>query len=258
MPAMGSMVMSLNTLLSQCAEAKSALEELKERDFSFLAAPRAEAFYKLAGLKDWKGFAKSWNDLGLDRYMADGGRYRQRRYATYSVTKTDIIRKEHQPHYQSRDYNLLNGGIERWFSPVKESIGQHPALLAIIRDGAFLADQLVPKDRKPPASWHAEIHQFRIEAASGKVGKPTPEGMHRDGVDLVLVVMIHRENIKEGVTTIHALNKETLLGSFTLTAPLDTAIVNDHKVYHGVTNVEPENPEKPAYRDVLVVTLRHE
>ena len=27
-------------------------------------------------------------------------------------------RKPHQPHYQSRDYNPLNGGIERWFEPV--------------------------------------------------------------------------------------------------------------------------------------------
>ena len=29
-----------------------------------------------------------------------------------------IRRKPHQPHYQSRDYNPLNGGIERWFEPV--------------------------------------------------------------------------------------------------------------------------------------------
>ncbi|MDF7674268.1 2OG-Fe dioxygenase family protein [Acetobacteraceae bacterium ESL0709] len=250
--------MSLTSLLSRSPDVASALEELKQHDFAFLPASRAEAFYKLAGLKDWDGFAKSWNDLGLDRYMADGGRYRRRRYATYSVTKSEITRKAHQPHYQSRDYNLLNGGIERWFSPVKEAIGEHPALLAIIRDGAFLADRLVPESHKPPTSWHCEIHQFRIEAASGKVARPTPEGMHRDGVDLVLVVMIHRQNIKEGTTTIHALDKKTLLGSFTLAQPLDTAIVNDHKVYHGVTNVEPKDPEKPAYRDVLVVTLRHE
>ena len=28
-----------------------------------------------------------------------------------------IHRKTHQPHYQSRDYNPLNGGIARWFDP---------------------------------------------------------------------------------------------------------------------------------------------
>ena len=46
------------------------------------------------------------------------------------------------------------------------------------------------------------------------------------------------------------------LGSFTLTDPLDAALVDDARCYHGVTPVEPENPAQPAYRDVLVVTFR--
>jgi len=46
------------------------------------------------------------------------------------------------------------------------------------------------------------------------------------------------------------------LGSFTLSAPLDTALVDDARVRHGVTPVEPLDAAQPAYRDVLVVTLR--
>ncbi|QHI95235.1 hypothetical protein GT348_02145 [Aristophania vespae] len=254
--------MSDKSLRTGASLASYALEKLREQSFAFLPSKEAHLLYQNLGLqnfslKDWEQFAESWNDLGLDRYMADGGRYRKRRHATYSVTDGIIKRKKHQPHYQSRDYNLLNGGIERWFSPIKEDIGQHPALLSIIQTATYFAESLISEIHKPK-SWHSEIHQFRIEAAKGQQAKPTPEGMHRDGVDLVLVIMIHRENIKEGITTIHALDRKTLLGSFTLAAPLDTAIVNDHKVYHGVTNVEPEDPDKPAYRDVLVVTLRHE
>jgi hypothetical protein len=48
------------------------------------------------------------------------------------------------------------------------------------------------------------------------------------------------------------------LGSFTLTAPLDSALVDDSRVYHGVTPVVPLDPAAPAYRDVLVVTFRRE
>ena len=48
------------------------------------------------------------------------------------------------------------------------------------------------------------------------------------------------------------------LGSFTLTAPLDSALVDDSRVYHGVTPVVPLDPARPAYRDVLVVTFRRE
>jgi hypothetical protein len=46
------------------------------------------------------------------------------------------------------------------------------------------------------------------------------------------------------------------LGSFTLAAPFDAALVDDARVKHGVTAVHPVDPAQPAYRDVLVVTLR--
>ena len=101
------------------------------------------------------------------------------------------------------------------------------------------------------------MHQFRIEARPGEAGQPTPEGLHRDGVDWVLVLMVRRENVKSGETTIYDL-AERPLGSFTLTQPLDAALVDDSRVYHGVTAVEPVDPARPAYRDVLVVTFRRE
>lgn len=188
--------------------------------------------------------------------MADGGRYRRRRFAAYRATTAGLLRKPHQPHYQSRDYNALNGGLERWFEPVAEAIGHHPALDAILGTSYALFDRMTPASYRPPA-WHVELHQFRIEARSGEAGQPTPEGMHRDGVDWVLVLMIRRENIKSGETTIYDLAKRPL-GSFTLTRPLDAALVDDSRVYHGVTPVEPIDPAAPAYRDVLVVTFRRE
>lgn len=129
-------------------------------------------------------------------------------------------------------------------------------MLAAIRTISRFADALTPSEEKPE-SWHTEVHQFRIEANPDSEGRPTPEGMHRDGVDWVLVLMIGRHNVEQGVTTIHD-NQKDLLGSFTLTKPLDAAIVDDHRVYHGVTAVTPQNPNEPAYRDVLVITLRHE
>ena len=47
-----------------------------------------------------------------------------------------------------------------------------------------------------------------------------------------------------------------MLGQFTLTTPFDAAIVDDRRVAHGVTPVEPIDPDRPAYRDVLVVTFK--
>jgi hypothetical protein len=224
--------------------------------FAFVRAPQMARLLERDGLVDWDGFTASWNDLGVDAYMADGGRYRRRRFAAFRAAPVGIIRKPHQPHYQSRDYNPLNGGVERWFEPVTEPIGRHPALTAILCAWQSLFDRMTQPDLRPE-TWHVETHQFRIEARPGEEGRPTPEGMHRDGVDWVLVLMVRRENVASGETTIYDLVRRPL-GSFTLTAPLDSALVDDSRVYHGVTPVEPLDPARPAYRDVLVVTFRRE
>jgi hypothetical protein len=105
------------------------------------------------------------------------------------------------------------------------------------------------------AGWHIEAHQFRIEAAPGAAGLPTPEGMHRDGVDYVLVLLVERSNIDSGTTLIGE-GTEGFSSSFTLTEPFDAALVDDHRAYHGVTPVQAIDAQLPAHRDVLVVTFR--
>lgn len=203
-------------------------------------------------LSDWDAFAASWDDLGLDTYMADGGRYRKRRHACYAVDAHGLRRKPHQAHYQSRDYNKLHGGIARWFAPVLPEIGAGPSLTTILTTCRDLFAGLMPA-----LSWHVEVHQFRIEARASAPGQPTPEGTHQDGVDFVLVLMIRRENIQSGETTVTDLAGRPL-GSFTLTAPFDAALVDDNRVMHGVTPVSPLDPGQPGHRDVLVVTFRRE
>jgi hypothetical protein len=227
-----------------------------DEGFAVVRAPAMRAVLEPAGLADWDYFARSWDDLGVDAYMADGGRYRRRRFACFRAGPEGIVRKPHQPHYQSRDYNPVNGGIQRWFDPVTEATGAHPALRAILVTCHALFDRLTPPPLRPD-SWHVEIHQFRIEARSGHEGRPTPEGMHRDGVDWVLVLLVSRVNISEGETSIGDLAMRPL-GSFTLTDPLDSAVTDDNRVYHGVTPVTPLDPTQPGHRDVLVVTFRRE
>lgn len=215
------------------------------------ASDMRAALARFGSLADWPAFAESWNDLEVDTYMGDGGRYRRRRFGVYAAGRQGAIaRAPHQPHYQGLDYNTLNGGIERWFKPVTEEVGSGASMRTILEYCRALFGRLAPGTDK----WHVEVHQFRIEARIGEAGKPTPEGMHRDGVDYVLVLLINRRNIASGTTTVHDLDKRAL-GSFTLTDPLDAALVDDSRCYHGVTPVEPENPAQPAYRDVLVVTF---
>ena len=225
---------------------------LRGAGFAFVRAPQMREALESCGLSGWEAFAASWEDLGLDTYMADGGRYRKRRHAAFQAVGGQIRRKPSQPHYQSRDYNALNGGIARWFEPVLPDIADSRTFQAILRLCYATFDGLTPA----PA-WHIEAHQFRIEARADQLGQPTPEGMHQDGVDWVLVLMIGRRNIASGTTSIHGLDRG-LLGSFTLENPMDAALLDDHRVFHGVTAVQPLDPANPAHRDVLVLTFRQE
>ena len=206
----------------------------------------------LPPLPDWDAFAASWGDLPRDTHLPDGHRYRRRRHATLSARAgSESFRIEpHQPHYQGLEYNSLVGGIERWFEPIRPEILEGASFRAVLAFCLRLFGAL-----RPGRDWHIECHQFRIEARPEAAGQPTPEGVHRDGVDCVLVLLVDRVNIESGTTTVHALDG-TQLGSFTLAAPLDAALVDDTRVKHGVTAVRPLDPARPAYRDVLVVTLR--
>ena len=232
--------------------ARPSIADLVGRDgFAFVHAAEMTGVLEAAGSADWAAFAASWDDLGVDTYMADGGRYRRRRHAVFTTLPHGITRETDRPHYQSRDYNALNGGVARWFDPVTSGTEANKAFQAILQTCRRVFDRLTPD----VPSWDIEVHQFRIEAQAGTAGKPTPEGMHRDGVDWVLVLMVRRENIASGETTIHDLQGK-LLGSFTLSQAMDAAWVDDSQVYHGVTPVEPREPGRPAFRDVLVVTFK--
>ena len=236
------------------ATSRPSIADLVGHDgFAFVHAAEMGGVLATQGMTGWDAFAASWDDLELDTYMADGGRYRRRRHGVFAAGPDGIVRRPDQPHYQSRDYNALNGGIARRFAPVTEAVEHSPAFRAILGTCQLVFDTLTPGVRH----WLVEIHQFRIEAQPGQAGQPTPEGMHRDGVDWVLVLMVRRENIASGQTTIHDLERR-MLGSFTLAQPMDAAWVDDSRVYHGVTPVEPRNPADPAFRDVLVVTFRRE
>ena len=225
---------------------------LRDQAYAFVhAGEMLPALQAHGNLSDWDAFAESWNDLGLDTYMADQGRYRRRRHAVFLATAKNIERLPHRAHFQTLDYNALNGGIERWFEPITDEQANGQSLKVILSFCNKLFSNLAGDVKQ----WLIEVHQFRIEAGIDAPGLPTPEGMHRDGVDYVLVLLIKRQNIASGTTMIGSMDG-SLSSSFTLIEPFDAALVDDARVYHGVTPVEPLISDLPAYRDVLVVTFR--
>ncbi len=197
-------------------------------------------------------FFASWNRLETDAFMADGGRYRRRRIANFAAEPGEAghRRGPHRPHFQAVVHNTLNGGVDRWFAPMEDAVGISAPLHAMLNLGRAMAEAL-----HGPLPWFAEAHQFRIEAASGAPGFPTPEGVHHDGVDFVLISMIARTNLSGGETVIED-DAGTRLAQFVLRDPLDTALLDDPRVRHGVTPVAPADAGLASCRDVLVVTWK--
>ncbi|WP_188703372.1 2OG-Fe dioxygenase family protein [Silvimonas iriomotensis] len=227
---------------------------LTQQGYCFVPAALTRA---LLGADDafasaWPAFAASWNNLVLDEYMADGGKYRQRRHATLSLAagQSSFCLEPHQPHYQSLEYNPLNGGVVRHYQPVEDAVIHNPVLAHLMAAGSQVFGAI-----RPGVAWQVEMHQFRITTDGSSAGQPTPEGMHRDGVDFVLMVLINRHNVQQGMSTVQD-PAGKVLQTFTLTEALDMAVVNDERVRHGVTAITPDRAGQSAYRDILVLTFR--
>jgi hypothetical protein len=226
-------------------------QTLMQQGYSLLESSDARDLLMAQGsVSDWAAFAGSWDHLEVDGYMADHGRYRRRRHANFTVRAGSLSRAAHAPHFQGVEYNAVNGGIKRWYTPIDDAIAAGPSMVSILK----WCQQSFGAQRSEQTDWDIEVHQFRIEASMGHAGLPTPEGMHRDGVDYVLVLLIERRNVESGITSIG--DASGALGSFTLSQTFDAVMLDDHRVYHGVTAIVPVDPQLPAFRDVLVVTFR--
>ena len=219
---------------------------LRERGFAVLAP---EAVASLAGVAvgGFDALTASWDDLRADQYLKDGGRYRKRRHSCF-VAEDDALRQvPHRMHWQSLDYNALHGGMERWVEPIEPAVVAQPVWSKLL-----LSLAQVFSARMPVPRWFVEAHQFRIDTADG-LGRPTPEGAHRDGVDFVAVMLIARAGIKGGETRVFEANGPD--GQrFTLDAPWSLLLLDDARMIHESTPIQPVG--EYGHRDTLVLTYR--
>ncbi|MGN1055505.1 MAG: 2OG-Fe dioxygenase family protein [Comamonas sp.] len=195
---------------------------------------------------------EDWNDLPPDEYLKDGGRYRCRRHASFVVQGNQCERVPHRPHWQPVQYNALHGGMERWFAPMKPEVAAQVAWQQMMVRLAQLSQQLFAASSLAPC--YVEAHQFRIDTAHG-IGRPTPEGAHRDGVDLVAVFLVGRQGIKGGETRVFEASGPTGI-RFTLTQPWSLLLLDDARMIHETTPIQPVEQGQPGTRDTLVVTCR--
>jgi hypothetical protein len=242
-------VTTSTTFLPPTVEPDQLLAALLDQGFAVLHASGVSRWLGAGTVDGLAALTPCWDRLPADPHLKDGGRYRSRRHGSCVVGAQGVQAVPHRAHWQPLAYNALHGGMQRWFEPLEPVMAEHPAWIALHLALGQLASRL-----RGTQDWYAEAHPFRIDTTDG-IGRPTPEGAHRDGVDLVAVFLVGRHAIKGGESRVF--EAEGPAGQrFTLTEPWSLLLLDDQRVIHESTPIQPTDPDALGWRDTLVITLR--
>lgn len=238
--------MSTVTILPHFTPVDQLIPQLKTLGYAVLS-PTGVSELAHCELSALDAIKASWDELAVDNFLRDGGRYRRRRHASFVINGHRVTQTPHRAHWQPLEYNALHGGMQRLFEPIAPATIAQPVWTQLL-----LAIGNICSNIKGEQPWYVEAHQFRIDTTDG-IGRPTPEGAHRDGVDLVAILLVAREHIKGGESRIFAADSSQ--GQrFTLMTPWTLLLLDDERVLHESTPIQPTAAD--GHRDTLVLTYR--
>lgn len=225
-------------------------DRIKESGYAIVSG--GDFFIPLSLQQSWRDFTASWNDLSEDTYLRNADFQRLRRYShfLYNPPTGEMSLLQSADYYQSESVNRLFGGIMRRFEPLRPLTLRSSFLNQLI---VLDLKQLPVNDAQLRSPWKIGIHQIRIACKDNRPGLPAPEGIHRDGHSFVVMHLIAKQNLLGGTSNIYQ-EECRLLQSVTLSAAMDSIFIDDSRVLHNVTHVEPTKRDHAANRDVLVLT----
>ena len=238
--------MTVTTLVPTYVAPAQFADAVQAHGYGVLSPPSISAFLHVP-LSELEALKPDWDDLPPDNFLRDGGRYRWRRHSCFIVGPDSVTQVPHRAHYQPLEYNALHGGMLRMFEPVAPRTVLLPVWSELLRCIARVCSAV--KGARP---WYVEAHQFRIGTSNG-IGRPTPEGAHRDGVDFVAILLVARDNVSGGESRIFEADGPH--GQrFTLNEPWTLILLDDQRVIHESTPIQPL--AEGGHRDTLVLTFR--
>lgn len=223
--------------------------DLREKKYALVTADEFSIAPELA--TDRRRLWEDWATLEPDDYLKDDTRFRRRRFGLFYFVPIpgELLPLSEASYFQVTEINTYAGGINRKFAPLLKPTLTNAFLYELI---TFNFRQLPVERSMAYQSWKVDVHQIRIVASPEEKGEPTPEGIHRDGEDFGCIHLIRCENVVGGVSTVYD-NDRSPLVSCTLRHPMDSMLLWDPYVLHGVTPIAPKSPDKVALRDVLLI-----
>jgi hypothetical protein len=187
----------------------------------------------------------SYDRLPHDEYMGNLTRYK--RFSQYrlawdsSGADWTFDRLAHRDYTAFKEFNPIGGGIRRKYEPLEADFSP------IIRQGI----QALQLDNSE--DWQINVHQNRTVATPEKPGQLTPEGVHHDGHEFVLIAILRRHSVTGGVTRLWNPGEDEPFFSDVL-EPGQAVVIDDRAIAHDVTDVLPENGQ-PGNRDILITAF---
>jgi histidine decarboxylase len=186
----------------------------------------------------------SFAQLPADPYLE--GNYRFRRLSHFKIMDDRLIKLPHRRLFQSKQYNPLLGDVVREYAELEDELIQQESFQRLIWE-FFQFCQLCSTSKE------VGVHQIRTTASAHKVGNPAPEGIHRDGVDLVGIFSVDRGSIGGGETHLYQKKAgEPPLFSKVLN-PGEFLVFRDDQYFHYTSPVNLTTAEVGT-RDVFVLT----
>lgn len=184
-----------------------------------------------------------YNDLPVDPYIKDN--YRFRRLSHFRVSDEGLIKLPHRALFQSKQYNPLLGNVVREFAELDDELIKLEDFQRIILE--FFEFCKICSTYKEVA-----VHQIRTVAYPEKMGNPAPEGIHRDGVDMIAIFSVNRERIEGGETHLYKSKSDSPIFTKILN-PGEMVVFSDRNLFHFTTAIKAITAEIGA-RDVFVLT----
>lgn len=211
----------------------------KPKEFNCLASYVLEM---IASFKPDK-FKPFFDDLPPDPYLA--GNYRFRRLSHFQISDDRLIKLPHRRLFQSKNYNPLLGDVVREYPELDDKLIALEDFQKIIWEFFQFCQLCTPFNE-------VAVHQIRTTATSDQVGNPAPEGIHRDGVDLVGIFAVDRIGIEGGETHLHK-DKQDSPAFTKVLEPGEFLVFRDSQYFHFTSPVTAIAPPQ-GVRDVFVFT----
>jgi hypothetical protein len=184
----------------------------------------------------------------FDRLPADPylkGNYRFRRLSHFQIKGDRLILLPHRRLFQAKAYNPILGDVIREYEELEDDLIKLEAFQKVIWEFFQFCQLCTDHDE-------VGVHQIRTTASPQQMGNPAPEGIHRDGVDLVGIFSVQRAGVEGAETHLYKDKKNSPVLSKVL-YPGEFLVFKDDQYFHYTSPIG-ATTDQQGVRDVFVFT----